>query len=268
MIYSSIWESQVENLSKTVPYGIPFLDDATNGILPGQLIVLGAATGVGKTDALSLIARAAAVKAKVCFLALEAHENEIQERILYRAMADIYFKLPSEKKREMGVGTLSYVDFHSGKLNKALGEFWDEAMHNAMMITDNIDFVYPSQLSAEGAAIEIERRVDDGTRLFILDHLHHLEIDEQDEVKALKRNMKLLNLITNSRECSLLTASHLRKGDRMRPEFPDLNDLHGSSEISKRAHVVIILGPVPRNQHEGMFAGQITTLFHVAKFRL
>lgn len=270
MRFARLWEMQADNAARIIPYGIPFLDDATGGILPGQLIVLGAATGVGKTDALSLIARSAAKKTKVCFYALEAHEGEIEERIFYRVLSDIFFSLEPEERRRLKVGSLTFVDFHSGKLKAPLAAYWDEATAKARELIDNIEFIYPYQITASGVALDIQDRINDGFGLFILDHLHHLEFEEHEqETAALKKNMALLNRITNARECALITASHLRKADKFRPDFPDLHELHGSSEISKRAHAVILIGPPARGMFADIFGPDfVPTVFNLGKFRL
>jgi hypothetical protein len=261
---------QRDNLERVIPYGVQFFDDATGGILPGQLIVIGAATGVGKTDLLTKIARSAAKKTRVCMYALEAHRNEIQERIFYEVLSDVFFALEPAARAKLGIKHLNFVDFHVGRFDKQLEKIRPEIEARAEKEIENIEIVYATEISGEGLALDIDDRLNDGFGLFILDHLHHLELDEEsNEVDGLKRNMKLLNKITNGRECALLTASHLRKADRYKPEFPSLDDLHGSSEISKRAHVCILLGPAPRGQFRDLFGeGHSPTLMQIGKFRL
>jgi len=252
-------------------YGIPIIDDATRGIFPGQLIVIGAATGVGKTELLTLISKSAARPGKrVALYALEAHELEIHQRLFYQELSSIYFNSEPENRPKIPFNHFNYGDFHAGRYNKPLSCFWDEATNRLKKIIENIDFVYPRNVTANTLALDIESKFEDGYALFLVDHLHYFD-HEANELEAVKSHMKLFEGVTHNRKASIIFASHLRKADRFRPDFPDKHELHGSSEISKRAHVVIMLGPPTKNSFGNMFdhdKTKLPTIFHIDKWRI
>lgn len=252
---------------RVVNYGIRFLDDAMRGIGPGELVILGAATGVGKTDALATIAGNVAQHDRVVFYALEAHNLEIEKRILYRMVSDVYFAMPPGVRPRLSTGFLNYPDYHRGMYGAELRAIEDRVEPAFEKAIKNIKFIYSSEVGAQDLMLEIEAQLSDGVALFCVDHLHHLEHGDDDELKGLKSTMKLCERIVNDQEASILFASHLRKADRFRPEFPDVHDLHGSSEISKRATGVILMGP-HRGGGFGAEKHEVSTLMHCAKFRL
>lgn len=66
-----------------VPTGFKDLDDLLNGLRGGDLIILAARPGVGKTSfALNLAVNAAKMDTKVAFMSLEMGANQLIQRIL------------------------------------------------------------------------------------------------------------------------------------------------------------------------------------------
>lgn len=263
-----IGEMLGENEQGRIDYGIAFIDDATRGIFPGQFIIFGAATGVGKTEALTCVARAAARSKRVAFYALEAHRLEIEQRLFYKELSHLYFNSEPEERPRIPFNHFNYGDFNAGRYNKPLARFWDEAGDRLEAVIKNIDFIYPRNVTADTITLDIKSKLQDGYSLFIVDHLHYLEGDE-NELKAIRSHVKLFENVTHERKTSIIFASHLRKADRFRSDFPDKHELHGSSEISKRAHVVIMLGPAPKNTFLDIFeTHEVPTIIHVDKFRI
>ena len=75
---------RAELVGRQLSYGIQFLDDILRGILPHDLILLGASTGAGKTEAAKQIAMHNALLGKrVHYFALEAEPKEIERRVKY-----------------------------------------------------------------------------------------------------------------------------------------------------------------------------------------
>jgi len=66
-----------------VSTGFPRIDEHLLGLRPGQMVVIGARPGVGKTSfALNLAVNAAAAGASVAFFSLEMSKVEIAQRLL------------------------------------------------------------------------------------------------------------------------------------------------------------------------------------------
>lgn len=262
-----IRERAKETLSTVVRYGIPFLNDVMGGIGAGELVIAGAGTGIGKTEILSIIAQHVGKTDRVCFYALEAHQDEIEERILYRLVSDAYFRLDSGKRPKLPTGWLNFPDYHRGFCGDALRSIEEEVRHNFEAVTKNITFQYPREVSPDVLCLDIGAHIQDGYALFIVDHLHALEYSGEEH-DGIKNALRLCDRIVNDRKTAMLVASHLRKPDRFTVKsFPDISDLHGSSEISKKATGVFLIG----QHHGGKFGAtdhEACTLFQVPKFRL
>lgn len=259
-------ERRAEVNKTVVQYGVSFMDDATGGIGAGELVIIGAATGAGKTETLSAIAQNVAKTDRVCFYALEAHDLEIQERILYRMVSDAYFGLEVGRRPKLATGFLNFYDYHRGFYGNALDAIENQILPEFERVTKNITFIYPTEVQPELLSLDVEARIQDGYALFVVDHLHALEYGA-DELDGIKRALRVCDRIVNHKRTAMIMASHLRKGDKFQRGFPDLNELHGSSEISKKATGVFLIGA-----HTGGGFGaedhEIPTIIHAGKFRL
>ena len=80
-------------------FGVQYLDDAMLGILKNDLILVGAASGGGKTQFCCNVALANVAKGKkVHYIALEAEDLEIERRIKYQLFARSFFSDPNRPK--------------------------------------------------------------------------------------------------------------------------------------------------------------------------
>ena len=83
-----------ENAEKCLTFGVEYLDRALGGIFPRDLVLVGADTGIGKTELVTGIARANARKPplglgkRVHGFFLECDDGEIQERIKWRLLSE------------------------------------------------------------------------------------------------------------------------------------------------------------------------------------
>ena len=168
-------------VSRSLKFGVRFLDDALAGILPHDLILVGAYTGAGKTALVSLIAQENVRAGKrVHYFALEAEPNEIERRLKYRALVDRFYAdhrvTPDEKDR------LNYRDWYWGRLDDVLGRYESDvedwgATESATLST------YYRGTSFTGDELErLFRAIQDQTDLVILDHLHYVDTDGEDHV--------------------------------------------------------------------------------------
>jgi len=214
-----------------------------------------------------MIAQSIGKNDRVVVYALEAHKRELEQRLLYRRICDRFFAMEPRDRPRIPTGFINYPDYHRGFLDSALEKLERDVYPAHWDSVKNIEFVYPGgSFTADNLALDIEDRMNDGVKYFIVDHLHHMEHGD-NELKGLKSTMALCERVINEQKTSLVFASHLRKADRFRPEFPDEHELHGSSEISKRATSVILMGPSRKNQF-GASDHQIPTLMHYSKYRL
>src|SRR5688572_24796361 len=107
------------NMPKTaMRFGVDFLDDALRGILPDDLILLGAPSGAGKTQLCCNIAYANLFEGKrVHYIALEASIYEIERRLKFPLVLERYYADPQRPRLE---NKLSFADWISGAHIEAL----------------------------------------------------------------------------------------------------------------------------------------------------
>ena len=82
-LYEELAEQAANPGSLGVMTGYPGIDSRLQGLRPGQMVVIGARPGVGKTSfALNLAINAAAKGANIAFFSLEMSKTEIAQRLL------------------------------------------------------------------------------------------------------------------------------------------------------------------------------------------
>jgi replicative DNA helicase len=231
-------EARLRYAEKRFNFGIEYLDETLGGISPIDLIVVGAGTGIGKTEIAAIIARNAARQGKrVLFYALEASAMEIHSRMRYQAMAEFFFANRSEFPSSLH---LNYFEWYLGRAKSPELELLEHLA--AEKIQDEMQFinVVTPRLSEFTAEEVVTLTKEWGhANLVILDHLHYLSFD-QNEYMGMKDAVAEIRDFVNTEEVPVVALSHLRKAERKDAAVvPTIEELHGSSEISKRANSVI-----------------------------
>lgn len=218
-----------------IPLGIAYLDDCLSGVFPGDLLLWGAATGVGKT-ALAVSAALAGVRAglsPVHLFALEAEQGEVAARLYFQELG----KLAKEPRLDFaGWWRGDWRDLdkrHREQINATLRPLL-ASLH--VLYKGRGDFTVKSlSQQLEGIATQ--------TKMVVLDHIHVVDEEgRESEVQAQKRTVRLLRDLALEYRVPVCVASHVRKqqaADRG-GLLPDTSDLHGSSNISKVATQVVV----------------------------
>lgn len=255
--------------SRRLAFNVTFLDDALGGILPNDLVVIGARTGAGKTQLASLIAQEnAKAGRRVHYFALEAEPREIERRMKYRILVDAFFQVvPPSEERNRAARRLSYRAWYAGEVDDVLGQL--ERAADAWLAK------HYSTLSTyyRGTSFTVEdlergiRSVQDDTDLVVLDHLHYVDGDDPSENRLYKQVVKRLRDISLTIGKPVVLIAHLRKKDRgHNPPVPDIDDFHGTSDVVKIATKVILIARAPREDHEADYVWP--TYMHAAKDRM
>lgn len=223
------------------PFGLTFLDECLGGISNEDLIVIGADTGIGKTQlSLSLGIHAAINGRTVDYFALEAYEGELQDRIAYKAFAKNYFQAYREGK--MKYEDIDPQDYLNGAYVGKYDDMIREAAESVSQIK-NFHTYYPKEIMTLELFTKKFMAIKNSTDLVIVDHLHYFDYDEEQENRAIKRIVMELKLLSNVHKKPIILVSHVRKMDKRHPQdVPLIVDLHGSSEIAKNATKVITFG--------------------------
>lgn len=246
------------------PIGISFLDEALIGIGPGDLVVLGAPSGIGKTQLCCLIAKANLEQGrKVHFIALEADEFEIERRIKYQILAHEFFAMRREERPHIE-GRLEFDRWRMGEYMESLAQLELHAMKEFDDKYRNLFLLYKGDKFGISELIESVVGNANETDLFIIDHVHYFDLDDENENRAMKQIAKTVRQLAIDQGKPIILVAHLRKRDRSNPELvPGLDEFHGSSDLTKIATRVITV-----SQGSITEKGNYETFFRIPKNRL
>lgn len=267
-MYGQEWaEEKIERhlaAASLIPFGISYLDDALLGIMPNDLMLVGARTGRGKTELATTIAFNAAARGRdVVFFALEADKWEIQRRMKYRKLAQLW----QQHFANTAAGSQMKFPRYREWLVQGYDPQWDgvekEAERELAQGTTSLRVVYKgAKYSAEQFVRDLEGL--DETQLIIVDHLHYFDLVGNNETDGLKRAIHAIRNAALHHAKPVLLLAHLRKSvGKEQRVLPGLDDFHGHSDIAKVSTTVLLMAPAA--QHPGI--GAYPTYFHIAKCR-
>ena len=234
-----------------VPTGFAELDKLTNGLHPGQMVILAARPAIGKSTLGLDLARAASIKhglTSVIF-SLEMSRNEIVMRLL---SAEAQVPL-----HHMRAGTMSDNDWT--KLASKMG-----AVSEAPLFIDDSPNMTLMEIRAK--CRRLKQRHD--LRLVIVDYLQLMTSGKrvesrQQEVSEFSRSLKLL---AKELGVPVIAISQLNRGPEQRTDKkPMLSDLRESGSLEQDADMVVLLHREDFYEKESPRAGEAD--FIVAKHR-
>lgn len=238
---------RVEQSGTTLTYGVSYLNEATGGISKNELVVIGAKTGVGKTQLVTQIAASNALRGvRVALFALEAEKYEIERRIKFGLLSRRY-RLAVSSGEIADPKPIDYRSWRQGRYEDVMGP-WDGVV-NQMIATQykTLSTIYRS--GGEYSMRELERdilRIAPTTDLIIVDHLHYIDTEGENENHEVTQIMKTLRDLALVLGKPIILVAHMRKtlgGRKNAPLVPDVEDFHGSGNIIKIATTAIILAP-------------------------
>ncbi len=248
--------------TRALSFGVQFLDDALGGIAARDLIVLGAKTGIGKTALAVITALHNCQQGKrVHYFALEAEEREIERRMKFQIIANLYYRSSGRHR------SIRYLDWYMGRLESELGQFEDVADMEMRRVTRNLHTFYRlGSFTSDDFCRQFDAIKDD-TDLVVLDHLHYVDSTDDNENRAYKQTVKAIRDRAIDAGKPVIVVAHVRKSDRRYEALlPGIEDFHGSSDIPKIATKAIMLAPAydQKNVEPHLWA----TYMQVAKCRL
>ncbi len=234
-----------------VPTGFADLDGLTNGLHPGQLIVIAGRPGLGKSTLGLDIARAASVKNGMpsAIFSLEMSKTEITMRLLSAEA-----RVPLHHMRS---GTMTDDDW--ARLARRMGEVAEAPLY----IDDSPNL---TMMEIRSKARRLRQRND--LQLIVIDYLQLMSGNKkaesrQQEVSELSRSLKLL---AKELEIPVIAMSQLNRGAESRTDKkPQISDLRESGSIEQDADMVILLHREDAYEKESPRAGEAD--FIVAKHR-
>lgn len=227
--------------ARAINYHNTFIDDVLRAILPHDLILIGAESGLGKTDLALSIAVANAMKERhVAYFALEAEPDELEVRMKYS-----WLSREAHRRRLPERDELNFTDWILCRCEHIVGALNDECDHWFLNHLGGLWTFYRGnkfdQDDLRRRILEIHKSVD----LIIIDHLHYVDMDDSDsETRAIGETMKAIRDVSLRVGKPAILVAHLRKRDeRLKKIVPGKDDFHGSSNIVKICTQAITMAP-------------------------
>ncbi len=223
-----------KNAFRGIKTGFPTLDNYTKGFHKGDLILLAARPGIGKTSlALNICSNAALYGgATVAVFSLEMPISQIAQRTM------------------CSVGNITMDNATSGTTNSKV---WETVMQtkdqlaDAQMYVDDSSLTTPSQILSKCRRLKAEKGLD----LVMIDYLQLMKADttskkdsgnRQQEVADLTRSLKIA---ARELECPIIVLSQLSRDIEKRTDHkPQLSDLRESGAIEQDADIVMFIDRV------------------------
>jgi replicative DNA helicase len=210
-----------------VPTGFADLDDLTNGLHNGQMIIVAARPAMGKSTLALDLCRAASIHNNMtsCFFSLEMTRSEITMRLLSAEA-----RVPLNHIRN---GQMNDDDWQ--KLARKMAE-----VSSAPLFIDDSPNMTMMEIRAK--ARRLKQRHD--LRLIVIDYMQLMTSgrkveSRQLEVSEFSRQIKLL---AKELEVPIIAISQLNRGPEQRGDKrPMMSDLRESGSLEQDADMVILL---------------------------
>jgi len=234
-----------------IPTGFAGLDQLTNGLHAGQMIVVAARPAMGKSTLALDFARAAAIKANMptIVFSLEMGRSEIAMRLM---SAEGAVPLQSMRKGMLDSRDWTTIAATRGRINDA-----------PLYIDDSPNMTL---VEIRAKCRRLKQRV--GLKMVIIDYLQLMTSGKrvesrQQEVSEFSRALKLL---AKELQVPVIALSQLNRGPEQRQDKkPAISDLRESGSIEQDADMVILLHREAAYDKESPRAGEADLI--VAKHR-
>ena len=234
-----------------VPTGFAELDSLTNGLHPGQLIIVAARPALGKSTLALDFARAASIKHDMpsIFFSLEMGRSEIAMRLLSAESS-----IPLQNMRK---GTVENQDWT--KIAATRGRINDAPLY----IDDSPNMTL---VEIRAKCRRLKQRV--GLKMVVIDYLQLMTSGKrvesrQQEVSEFSRALKLM---AKELQVPVIALSQLNRGPEQRADKkPALSDLRESGSLEQDADMVILLHRESAYEKDNPRAGEADLI--VAKHR-
>lgn len=273
------------NIDDLCVYGIKPLDDSLVCIPKNELVVIGADSGVGKTELSLKIAQVNIKRGKkVAIYYLEGGYREALSRMKWRDIAQEYFKDYYKLGLDMDYRKWSLnmfckqadIDNPYKILMELESKLWDkykEEYKNNLMFYSGAGLTLDSFIASlmefhikEDTPNPFDNKISFDIDLIIIDHLQYFSLTKsENEIFEITEILKTVKNITEVFNIPIILISHLRKKSKDRG-LPGQEDFYGSSNIPKIASTAITLAP--SSDKDNLREGIYPTYIRVAKSRV
>jgi replicative DNA helicase len=234
-----------------VPTGFAELDDLTNGLHPGQMVIVAARPGAGKSTLALDLARSASIKNGLtsAIFSLEMSQLEITMRLL---SAEASVALGHIRGGKMTEQDWTRVSTKMGQVSEA-----------PMYIDDSPNL---TMMEIRAKARRLKQRHD--LKLVVIDYIQLMTSGKKVESRQLEVSefSRQLKLLAKELEVPVVALSQLNRGPEQRTDKkPMLSDLRESGSLEQDADMVVLLHRPDLYDKESERAGEAD--FIVAKHR-
>ncbi len=219
------------NANAGVRVGFPTLDRYTNGFKDGELIILAARPGIGKTAMAVNFAVNAAIKYNkaVAIFDLEMSSMQVAQRLL---------------------SSTGRIDLNYMKTGTKDNNVWNslfetkKILENANIYIDDTTTITPSEILSKCR----KRKSQSGLDMIIVDYLQLMKAEQkglapkdynrQQEVADLTRTLKLA---ARELHVPIIVLSQLNRDSEKQKRLPMLSDLRESGSIEQDADIVMFI---------------------------
>lgn len=234
-----------------IPSGFAGLDQLTNGMHPGQMIIIAARPAMGKSTLALDFARSAAIKHNMptIFFSLEMGKSEIAMRLM---SAEGSVPLQSMRKGTLDSRDWTTIAATRGRINDA-----------PLYIDDSPNMTL---VEIRAKCRRLKQRV--GLKMVVIDYLQLMTSGKrvesrQQEVSEFSRALKLL---AKELQVPVIALSQLNRGAEQRADKkPALSDLRESGSIEQDADMVVLLHREAAYEKDSPRAGEADLI--IAKHR-
>lgn len=239
-------------------FGISYLDETLCGIMKGDLVLVGARAGAGKSSFANMIARTNRTNKNIALFSLENFQNDLPMEQAYR-----YYLSHGGKyctMREFASGEV--LRKYSGN-EKEIARLLGEASEYANKTYSDIS-VYNRQagFNVEKLVEAMVKEANNGTELFIIDHLTYIDkmYTDESDIEHMTVLMRTIRQIQDEKKVAVVGVAHLRKPltSKEMPVIPSMDEFMGSSNMVKESTVCILLAPDDDGNKANVERGQET----------
>lgn len=224
-------------------YGVSYLDDALGGISPGELVLLGAPTGIGKTSlTLDICVSNAKAGRKPFMAALEAYAGEMEDREKFKEYVKHYF---ADTGRKPTASPINMGSFIKGELLTVFEPYRQMVMETVRNTFNGFDVAYKKENFTVRDLLALkDQAIARGSDFIAVDHAHFFSYEVNEESSALTEIVRACRDITQVDGIPMILVAQLRKRDKSsKSPVPDGDDFHGTSNLTRIPNTNIILSP-------------------------
>lgn len=239
--FDKIWDRQNGNEDSGLPTGFPDLDELIGGLAGGQMIIVAARPGVGKSTLAVDFIRHASIKQNIpsMIFSLEMGRDELNQRII-AAEASVLLK-----------------NIVSGSMDD---QDWDKAgsardrIKAAPIFVDTTEETTVHDITAK-ARMYVEKH---NVGLIVVDYLQLLRSGQrmesrEQEIATYSRAMKLL---AKACDVPVVVIAQLNREAVRRGGAPQVSDLRESGSLEQDADVIMLIDRPEMTEPDGERAGE------------